>query len=204
MRGLFSSKKQGQGGPSKKNLLAKKQTNIGTPCCKCLWTLRCLQKSEDGLIKLREQTEWYHTAFQHGNRARAIPHSSRAIQVLPCQGPRAYSTPGRAGTCSVHSWLLRCPSHFHSPDYQKPPALLGLPLSFSPCPVLQSEVGFLLPHNTLHFPAVFRVPPPSPGHLPLLLKNCFLPELLAVLLDTTGFLHPSGLFGSHLPTRHSE
>lgn len=178
----------------------QKQTNVGTPCCKCLWTLRCLQKSEDGLIKLREQTEWYHTAFQHGNRARAIPRSSGAIQVLPCQGPRAYSTPGRAGTCSVHSWLLTCPSHFHSPDYQKPPALLGLPVLLTlPSPTVRS--GFFA---TTQHPAVLRVPPPSPGHLPLLLKNCFLPELLAVLLDAIGFLHPFGLFGSHLPTRHSE
>lgn len=100
---------------------------------------------------------------------------------------------------------IRYPSHFDSPDYQKPPTLLGLPPSFSPCPVLQSEVGFLLPQDPqpLHFPAVLRVPSPTLGPFPPFPKKCFLPELLAALLDTTGFLHPFGLFGSHLPTHHS-
>lgn len=102
---------------------------------------------------------------------------------------------------------LRYPSHFDSPDYQKPPTLLGLPLSFSPCPDLQSEVGFLLPHRTLSLCTSLqfsRVPSPTLGHFPPFPKNCFLSELLAALLDTTGFLHPFGLFGSHLLIHHSE
>lgn len=71
---------------------------------------------------------------------------------------------------------LRYPSHFDSPDYQKPPTLLGLPLSFSPCPDLQSEVGFLLPHRTLSLCTSLqfsRVPITNTGSLSPISKELF-------------------------------